>query len=295
MADKINVAEKSFPGLYQSADSTSLESQRKYFFGLFLYLFLLIAAAFTSFLWPETVESALVSAMLFLITLGILVFLRVKRPDDVWYNGRAVAESVKTISWRWMMRADPYLDCKNINDAKKQFIEDLKNILEQNRGLSHSLMSSVALSDPISNVMLRVRELPIGERLALYKEQRIDDQANWYADKSAYNKKRAGEWFWVSVLLHFIAICILLYKIKVPTLDLPIEVIATAAGAVLTWLQAKKHNELNSSYSLATHEIGIIKGEADFVENELEFSDFVINSESAFSREHTQWVARKVD
>ncbi len=143
--------------------------------------------------------------------------------------------------------------------------------------------------------MLEVRELPISERLALYKEQRIDDQANWYANKSIYNKNRAGLWFWVSVILHFIAICILLYKIKMPALDLPIEVIATAAGAVLTWLQAKKHNELNSSYSLATHEIGIIKGEADFVKEESEFSDFVINSESAFSREHTQWVARKVD
>jgi len=222
MADKMKVSEESFPGLYRSADSTSLKAQREYFFGLFFYLSLLITAAFTSFFWPETVEGALVSAMLFLITLGILIFLRVKRPDDVWYNGRAVAESVKTISWRWMMRADPYLDCKNINDAKKQFIEDLKNILEQNRGLSHSLTPSVALSNPISDVMLRVRELPITERLALYKEQRIDDQANWYADKSAYNKNRAGLWFWISVFLHFIAICILLYKIKMPTLDLPI-------------------------------------------------------------------------
>ncbi|NKC17160.1 MAG: SLATT domain-containing protein [Gammaproteobacteria bacterium] len=62
-----------------------------------------------------------------------------------------------------------------------------------------------------------------------------------------------------------------------------------------TWLQAKKHNELNSSYSLAIHEIGIIKGKAEFVETEEQFSDFVMSSENAFSKEHTQWVARKVD
>ncbi|MEO1352240.1 MAG: DUF4231 domain-containing protein [Cyanobacteria bacterium J06635_15] len=48
------------------------------------------------------------SALLFLVTLAILIGLRVKRPDDIWYNGRAVAESVKTRTWRWVMRAEPY-------------------------------------------------------------------------------------------------------------------------------------------------------------------------------------------
>ena len=71
--------------------------------------------------------------------------------------------------------------------------------------------------------------------------------------------------------------------------------VATATGAVLTWLQAKKHNELNSSYALAAHEIVLIKGEAESVQSEREISEFVINSENAFSREHTQWTARKVD
>ncbi|MGY8905810.1 MAG: SLATT domain-containing protein [Pseudomonadales bacterium] len=69
--------------------------------------------------------------------------------------------------------------------------------------------------------------------------------------------------------------------------------VATGASAVLTWLQAKKHNELNSSHSLAAHEIVLIKSEAESVESEKSLSDFVVNSESAFSREHTQWSARK--
>jgi hypothetical protein len=85
----------------------------------------------------------------------------------------------------------------------------------------------------------------------------------------------------------------LLYRIKDPITSLPIEVIAAAASSVLTWLQAKKHNELNSSYSLAAHEIVLIKGEAVSVKEVPHLSEFVMNSESAFSREHTQWVARK--
>ena len=295
MADDLLVEESSFPGLYQSADEASIEAQKIYFRGLFFYLGLLVLAALVSFSWPKFVAGAVVSAMLFLATLGILIFLRVNRHDDVWYNGRAVAESVKTISWRWMMRADPYPDCADVAIVRKQLINDLKDILNQNRGLSHSLNASAASNDPITQTMSQVRNCPISQRLEIYKTQRIEDQAGWYTKKSSYNRKRAKFWFWVSVILHLVAIALLLYKIYSPASDLPIEVIATAAGAVLTWLQAKKHNELNSSYSLAMHEIGLINGEAELVETEEQFSDFVINSESAFSREHTQWVARKVD
>ena len=98
-----------------------------------------------------------------------------------------------------------------------------------------------------------------------------------------------------SVGLHSVAILMLLYRIKAPETNLPIEVMAVAAGAVLTWLQARKHNELNSSYALAAHEIVLIKGEGLSVHSEADFSNFVIDSEAAFSREHTQWTARKVE
>ena len=232
------------PGLYQSADKASIDAQSTYFLGLRCYLILLVFAALVSFIWPSNILGAISSAFLFLVTLGILIFLRVQRPDDQWYNGRAVAESVKTRSWRWCMRSEPYGDAENGEVVAKQFINDLKAILKQNRSLSSVLQSD------------------------------------------------AG-WFWVSVILHSIAIALLIYRVKDPEFSLPVEVIATAAGAVLTWLQAKKHNELNSSYALTAHEVMLIKGEALSVKTESDLSEFVFNSETAFSREHTQWAARK--
>lgn len=281
------------PGLYQSASRASLDAQKSYFIGLRCYLILLICAAFISYARPSDVEGALLSASLFLITLGILIFIRVKRPDDTWYNGRAVAESVKTRTWRWMMRAVPYEECQNIEIVSKQFISDLKIILDQNKSLSHSLYSTSAVKDPISQTMRNVRALSVSDRLAIYVDQRIQDQATWYWTKSHYNKRRAQQWFWFSVFLHALAIAMLLYKIREPAFSLPVEVIATAAGATLTWLQAKKHNELNSAYALTAHEIVLIKGESASVRSEEQLSEYVVNSEAAFSREHTQWVARK--
>jgi SMODS and SLOG-associating 2TM effector domain 3/SMODS and SLOG-associating 2TM effector domain 1 len=283
------------PGLYQSADKASLNAQLLYFWCLRFYLILLIAAALVSFLWPKDPYGAMASAALFLVTLGILIALRVNRPDDLWYNGRAVAESVKTRSWRWSMRAEPYEDTDNIEIVSKQFINDLKAILEQNRSLSKNLQPSAEIQDPISETMREIRKLPIESRLEIYKGQRINNQAKWYALKSQFNKHRAMQWFWVSVFLHTTAIAILLYRIKNPALSLPVEVVATAAGSALTWLQAKKYNELSSSYTLAAHEIVLIKGEALSVKTEKDLSEFVFNSETAFSREHTQWAARKAE
>jgi len=73
----------------------------------------------------------------------------------------------------------------------------------------------------------------------------------------------------------------------------PTEVFVVTAGAVLTWMQVKRFRELASSYGLAAQEIGIIRGELDEVKTESEFIEFVKDSENAFSREHTQWIARK--
>jgi len=287
--NELELNSDSLPGLYQSADKASLKAQSLYFWGLRLYLSLLVLAAVVSFYCSDNVYGAIASASLFLITLGILIALRVKRPDDSWYNGRAVAESVKTRAWRWSMRAEPYQDCDNVERVSKQFISDLKGILKQNRSLSEVLDAVEGVKEPIREI----RSLPMEDRLEIYKKQRIDNQSNWYASKSQFNKRRAMHLFWLSVILHSAAIFMLLYKIKDPFAGLPIEVVATAAGAVLTWLQAKKHNELNSSYSLAAHEIVMIKGEALSIKSEKDLSDFVLDSENAFSREHTQWTARK--
>jgi hypothetical protein len=140
----------SLPGLYQSADAASLDAQSIYFCALKSYLFLLIVASLVSFAWPTDSYGAMASAGLFLITLGILIYLRVNRPDDIWYNGRAVAESVKTRAWRWVMRAEPYEDTENIEIVSKQFINDLKAILNQNRSLSKAMEPSAGLEAPIS-------------------------------------------------------------------------------------------------------------------------------------------------
>lgn len=293
--DDIEVNDENLPGLYQTANSASIKEQKKYFNGIRWYLILLIFAAFVAYLsqFNDSAYLRLVSALLFLATLGIMIWLRHAKPDDIWYNGRAVAESVKTRAWRWMMRAEPYLDNDDLQVIRSQILQDLRKMLKQNESLIGKLGISASVVEPITEKMIEIRRLELKDRFEVYKRERITNQELWYAKKAKFNKNKATNWFRTTVVLHGLAIIALLYNIMEPQQQLPIEVIAVAAASVLTWLQAKKHNELASSYSLTLHEIVIIKSEVTQVNNENDFSEYVINCENAFSREHTQWYARK--
>jgi hypothetical protein len=291
----IKVTDKDLPGLYQCADSASLKEQKKYFTGIAIYLILLIVAALFAYFSNEQQNptTKILSALFFLTTLSIMVWLRVAKPDDIWYNGRAVAESVKTRAWRWMLRAEPYKSFEDDEIVRKKFVGDLKTILNQNKSLIGKLGVEVSVEEPISEIMQIVRDLPLEERLKLYRKERIINQSLWYSKKAKFNKRKSNLWFLITIGLHGLAIFLILYNIKEPQTKLPIEVIAVAASSVLTWLQAKKFNELSSSYSLTAHEITLIKSETNRITTESELSEYIINCENAFSREHTQWVARK--
>jgi hypothetical protein len=65
------------------------------------------------------------------------------------------------------------------------------------------------------------------------------------------------------------------------------------AASTLSWIQAKRFSELSASYALAAHEISFIKEQAASIKKDDNLSQFVGDAENAFSREHTQWVARK--
>ena len=73
----------------------------------------------------------------------------------------------------------------------------------------------------------------------------------------------------------------------------PTDVFVAMAASVLSWMQAKRFSELAASYALAAHEIGLIKEQSLLPDTPEKFSLFVGDAENAFSREHTQWVARK--
>ena len=283
--------EQDFPALYRSADKLSLDSQKHFFCILMIHLVVLIAAAVLSAV-NITEKLVYVLQLLALIAaLGCSVYLWGVRPDRYWYAGRAVAESVKTITWRYVSRAEPFQTEDMI--AKNDFKQSLRMIFEQNQDVCSKLID-YANQEQFTVVMQEMRSSSLDNRKNNYCEKRIRDQREWYAKKAAFNKKKANLFFWGLIIANFIGVVLAILKVaEINPIYLPVDVIIALAASLLSWIQAKRFTELSASYALTAHEIGFINEQIATINSEDDFSKFVGDAENAFSREHTQWAARR--
>ena len=142
--------------------------------------------------------------------------------------------------------------------------------------------------------MEQIRARTLEERRATYADFRIKDQLTWYAKKAAFNRRMSRYFFWALIGVNSIAVlCAVLRMVYVDQPFWPTDILVAIAASVLSWMQAKRFSELAASYALAAHEIGLIKEQSLLPDTPEKFSLFVGDAENVFSREHTQWVARK--
>lgn len=283
--------ERDFPALYQSANDLSLESQTHFFRALKFHLVLLVVAAFLSFVHFPHWSVGVLQLLALLGALSCSIYLFSKRPDRNWYAGRAVAESIKTITWRYVSRAEPFQG----DDAKtrSQFQQKLKSIVDQNQAVAQAFTKYLD-APQITDAMIQMRTSSLDERKNRYAENRIKDQLVWYAKKAAFNRNASSAFFWALIVANGAAVlCAILRITFIEVPHWPTDVFVATAAGLLSWMQAKRFAELASSYALAAHEIGLIREQSQQPATDEEFSLFVGDAENAFSREHTQWVARK--
>ncbi|WLH40198.1 DUF4231 domain-containing protein [Pseudomonas sp. FP2254] len=283
--------ESDFPGIYQAADTLSGNAQAHFFTALvFNLLSLVLAAAVSVVNYPHWI-SAVVQAVLLAGAMASSVYLALVRPERLWYSGRAVAESIKTLVWRYVSRAEPFHEADDV--SKKLLLEKLKQVVKQNKAISDKLITHLK-EKQISDMMVQLRSGSFDERRNTYIQHRINDQLAWYEKKATFNKRASSRFFAILVLINAIALLCALIKIaNVQYQYFPTDILIAIAASLLTWMQAKRFSELSASYALTANEIGIVREQADDLVSDGALSSFVGDAENAFSREHTQWVARK--
>lgn len=280
-----------YPALYQAASDLSERSQQAFFYAFFSHMFLLAIASGISIANSSIPQVAIAQALVLLGALGCAVYLFLGRPDRHWYSGRAVAESIKTITWRYISKAEPFNESDEI--STHYFKQKLKAILDQNKDVAGALNTNLE-GLQISPEMTQIRAMPINKRLDYYRTHRIVEQQTWYAKKANTNKKKVSLYFLALIITIGISVAFSISKIAYPAVAYwPTDFFVTVAAGLLSWIQAKRYQELTVSYSLAAHEISLIRQQTEQEMDEKDFSDFVGDTENAFSREHTQWVARK--
>jgi hypothetical protein len=195
------------------------------------------------------------------------------------------------MTWRYTMRAEPY-DVEDAS-ARRKFSANLRKLMAVNPDIATHATANDSL-EQITPAMDQVRALPLAERAKRYRAERIEDQHAWYVRKSKQNLALSRRWFYVLVLLNGLALAFAILRIPYSDVEpWPTDIFIVAAGSVLAWVETRKYQELAASYTLTAHEIAIMRLEMPDEEKESKFSTFVSDAESAFSREHTQWQARR--
>jgi hypothetical protein len=292
------ITDNDLPALFCAADKASNDVQRNFTILSAINLFLLVFAAVLASLSLNDISSkkdlAIASIVILILGISVSVIIRILRLERNWYDGRSIAESVKTMSWRYMTASEPY----SIDQGSKVdvlFANDLTSLLKERIDFAESLGGNSASKQQISDKMRQARNLETDDRKQLYLRDRIQSQKNWYAKKSGGNSSNAKKYFIGIILAQifavFSAIAILLWP---DSIIKPTGIFTTVAASLLAWFQLKKYRELSQSYGLASQELGIIYEIGVNIQTEEEFSKFVSNSEAAISREHTMWRARRL-
>lgn len=284
-----------YPALYIGASILSARFQRYYLWSLRFEYFFLITCSIMGL--RETEESWYYYLYTVLLAGGLITFGHryIVKPEQLWYKGRALSESIKTSSWRYCMQAAPFEANEQIV-AAASFRSHLQSVLAANQFAGARLPAEGADQEQITSEMNELRSKSCEERLRFYIEHRIKDQRTWYAKKAGANRRWATRWAVASIICYGVAIIFALARAAHPAWKiLPTDPMISIASAIVGWMQAKRFNELASSYTLTAHEIGLVHADAEKVVCDKSLSDFVNEAELAFSREHTQWVARQAE
>jgi hypothetical protein len=286
-----------YPALYRAANSASLKGQHNYTrlvrADLVCTIVAALLGAISSTLTSDASWWAAVALVCILVVaIGARTANRILRPERDWFDGRAVSESVKSATWKYVMRAEPYAGQDSL--SVRAFVADLGEILSERRDLRQDLRDLEAGAEQVTDEMNRIRSLVWAERRAVYLKDRVTDQHGWYRTKATQNRRDAAIWFWVGLTAQLCAVVASAARLALPGSINFVGLFLSFAAVALAWSQLRRHDELGRSYELAAQELS---GATTLLRNatgsEAEFVELVAQTEGAISREHKMWAAKR--
>lgn len=295
---RLELKNADYPALFQAADRASLAAQGKHLlFTSSILLCLVIAAglgALSGVISGAKTPLAVASTALVSLSFVLTAIRRSLKPEKLWYGGRAISESAKSMAWRYMAGAEPYFIGLQGADVDTKFISDLKALVKDSDQLAVGVSSEYTDKPQISPRMREVRAMALDSRRQTYLSQRIADQRSWYGRKARKSQTAESRYFVVILVSQAMALAAAAFMIASPGSKWNlVGVFSALASALVAWLQVRQHEELAQSYAVAALELGFIEEQGSRLGSDADFSNFVGDAENAISREHTLWIARR--
>jgi hypothetical protein len=236
----------------------------------------------------DHVLSGLVAFLMFsALVVGLAVQL--KPMDQAWFQARAFAENAKDGAWRFMMKPRPATQTE-VEAEEKTFLDELQQIRGRFPQVEKHLSAHDGGGEELTPAMRDVRAKPVLERLAFYREHRLQDQIDWYRAKAKLNAGAESRWFVIVLIAEALAVVVATVRIFTASGYNPTGAIAAVAACFVAWRQAKRFGDLANTYGVACRDLNGLLTRAEHVHNEAQLSTFVEEVESAVSREHRLWV-----
>jgi hypothetical protein len=290
----VHLPDSALPGLFHAAERASLAAQHRFLVASRLRLGLLVVAAVAgavpSGATPTNDEIAGIATVLALVgAILVEVWLQTTRPEQTWYDGRALAESAKTSAWRYAVGGAPFSDTLDVATADRQLTTQLAALLRD----APASAIGPPRGEAITEAMRTLRNGDLELRRSTYLRERIDQQTGWYASKAQQNEVSAGRWRMALLVVETTGVVAALGRATgFVEFDLA-GIVAALGAAFVAWLSLKQHESLARAYSYAANELALAAIRLQAVQDEAEWSVEVDNAEEAISREHTMWRASR--
>jgi hypothetical protein len=291
----VEFSEADYPGLFRAADAVSRSGQERHVWLARLELAFLTLAAIVGAVISvvPTISGQIGAVVVAVLLIGAALVrsvARSTRPENRWFEGRAVAESVKTLAWKYMTHVEPY----NGPDAESedQLTLSMQEVLGERLILEPTALAELG-GEQITEGMRRVRALGFEDRRTVYVAERVRDQLTWYSRRSGDHKRNADRWFVTGVVFEVAAIAAALALIFNARLINLIGVFSTVTAASTTLSRLRGDSEVAQRYALAAEELAMIQLRIRSA-SEATFPDRVIEAEAAISREHKMWAAKRL-
>lgn len=294
---ELRLRDSDLSAVYQAADEVSGTGQRKTKLLIRTELIGLIVASLAGVtvirVGPNGLDVlAPVSGVAFVVALYCTVRRAQTKPEQNWYEGRAGAESARTLAWKYSIGAEPFPVGGDEHEEKhlaRAFLDGLGDVVRYLEYTKLPLPDSEVreLTEP----MKRLRAAGLATRRQVYRRDRIKDQLDWYARRSGEHNMSANRWLGLAIASSAAGILMAVAKFLYVDIDL-LGVFAAVASAAIGWNQLNQHRNQATAYSVTARELNIILDQIDHVPDS-EWASFAEGAEDAISREHTMWAARR--
>jgi hypothetical protein len=281
------------PALFISADAGAIFAQKRYFRlvqGQIACLLLATLAATLDAALDGQAWLAYVSIGAFMGLAILRIYQRWSGYETQWYEGRAGAESLKTLTWRYTVGVEPFELELSAVDADRLF---LRRIQESLASLSPQLfIRGGEIRDQITPAMRQMRAASFDVRRESYLVGRVEDQAVWYVTKAQSADVKGRWWDFGFLVACGLAVVLGLLRITGAMEVNIISIAAIAAAVIATWVGVRRYAETARTYSYAAQELLAVRSELPGIGPD-EWSQFVDDAENAISKEHTLWIASR--